>query len=60
MFSQRKLLLEAGLEPPQAKSLLYELKKAGLEVDDSAINETEAAEAIAALLIKKQVNKQNA
>jgi len=60
VFSQRKLLLEAGLEPPQAKSLLYELKKAGLEVDDSAINETEAAEAIAALLIKKQVNKQNA
>ncbi len=55
VFSQLDLLRTAGLEPPQAKSLVHELKKLGLEIDDSAINETEAAEAIAELLTKKQV-----
>ena len=60
VFSKSDILFEAGLEPPQAKSLLQQLKKAGLEIDDSGINETEAAEAIETLLIKMQVKKQNA
>ena len=56
VFSQLELLRTAGLEPPQAKSLVYELKKAGFNIDDSAINEAQAAEAIAQMLNKKRVN----
>ncbi len=55
VFSQLELLRTAGLEPPQAKSLVHELKKAGFDIDDSAINEAQAAEAIAELLNKKRV-----
>ncbi len=59
VFSQRELLLSAGLESPQSTSLVSGLKDAGFDIDDDVIDVDGAVKAIEDLFDKKGMAKGN-
>jgi energy-coupling factor transport system ATP-binding protein len=52
IFSQAQLLKSAGLSIPQITKLFIELKKRGIDVDESVYNLTKAKDEITLLLTK--------
>ena len=54
VFSHVELLREIGLDVPQSTQLVYELRKAGVDIPADIITAEECADALAALL-KKEV-----
>lgn len=54
VFSHVRELKEVGLDVPQATELCYELRRAGFDLPENILTETECADAIAALLEAKK------